>query len=24
MYVNGKITPVEIIPGMEGGKDKEK
>jgi hypothetical protein len=22
MYVNAKITPVEIIPGIEGGRDK--
>jgi hypothetical protein len=23
MYVNGKITPVETIPGMVGGRIKE-
>jgi hypothetical protein len=24
MYVNGKISPIDAIPGMEGGKLKEK
>jgi hypothetical protein len=23
MYVNGKVIPVETIPRMEGGEDKE-
>jgi hypothetical protein len=22
IYVNGKVVPVEIIPGMEGNEDK--